>query len=141
MSRDIIIDLDPSRVESLTLGTTSRMSVDSNIPVPVKAKATVKTTEQWMAKKKYIPERGEIIIYSDRNIIDDKLYPGIKVGDGLAYVADLPFVGEEIEAQIMDALNIHIGNSGIHVTPEDKEFWNNKLNYSIDGEKLILNRN
>ena len=50
--------------------------------------------------------------------------PGIKIGDGAAYVQDLPFVDEELRDKIMD----HINNPDIHVSLREKLFWNNKLN-------------
>ena len=38
----------------------------------------------------------------------------------------------------MQKLNLHEDNTSIHVTPEEKIFWNNKLNYDVVGENLIL---
>lgn len=49
--------------------------------------------------------------------------PGVKIGDGRAYVQDLPFL-HEIPQEIWD----HIYNTDIHVTPEDKAFWGDKIN-------------
>ena len=55
---------------------------------------------------------------------------GFKVGDGLAYVVDLPFV---------DALmDLHMRNDNIHVTAEEKAFWNAKNRGFVNGENLIL---
>lgn len=49
--------------------------------------------------------------------------PGVKIGDGRAYVQDLPFL-HEIPQEIWD----HIYNTDIHVTPRDKAFWGDKIN-------------
>ena len=49
--------------------------------------------------------------------------PGVKIGDGRAYVQELPFL-HEIPQEIWD----HIYNTDIHVTPEDKDFWGDKIN-------------
>ena len=107
------------------------------------------STANWNAAIGFIPLEGEIIIYNDyktiRKVIDgeekDVQVPGIKIGDGRAYVQDLPFIDEELRDKSM----AHINNPNIHVTLQEKLFWNNKLNVDdnaelIDGA-LILNRN
>lgn len=99
------------------------------------------TTANWKQKTSYIAPVGTIIVYTDRNVIDGVKYAGVKLGDGLAYVVDLPFVGDDIAAQVVAMLNEHVNDTGIHVTSEEKEFWNNKLNCVVIGEKLYMNRN
>jgi hypothetical protein len=103
------------------------------------------TTENWNRKRSFIPIRGEVIIYMDAGHMENDQgetidVPGIKIGDGLAYLIDLPFVGDDAKNQILSELQEHIGNTSIHVTQENREFWNNKLNYEMSGETLILNR-
>ena len=103
------------------------------------------TTEYWNNQIGYVPEEGEIIIYSDYKfkLVDNQYIsvPGIKIGQGMGYVQDLAFVGEDLA----DALSNHITNMMLHVTPEEKERWNNKLNVDDDAEvineSLIFNRN
>ena len=67
--------------------------------------------------------------------------PGVKIGDGQTYVQDLPFVDAELRETIMN----HINNQDIHVTLQEKLFWNNKLNVDDNAElvdgALVLNRN
>ena len=96
--------------------------------------ATVHTTSYWQAHPTYLPALGEIIVYSDRSTIHGVNEPGIKIGDGNAYVADLPFIDDTIQA--------HINNSAIHITTEERNFWNNKLNCDdiVEHETLLLNR-
>ena len=107
------------------------------------------TTANWNAARGFIPLEGELIVYNDyatiRKVINgveqDVTVPAIKIGDGRAYVQDLPFVDEELRDRIM----AHINNNDIHVTVMDKLKWDNKLNVDdnqeiIDGA-LILNRN
>lgn len=107
------------------------------------------TTANWNNARGFIPLEGEIIIYTDYKTITENVngdniitfVPGIKLGDGRAYVQDLPFVDKELREELLN----HINNSNIHVTALEKEFWNNKLNvndYSevVSGE-LIFNRN
>lgn len=106
-------------------------------------------TQAWNNARGFIPLRGELIIYNDyktiRKEIDgverNVLIPGIKIGDGRAYVQDLPFIDEELRDQIMS----HINNPDLHVTLQEKIFWNNKINVDDDAElingALIFNRN
>lgn len=111
------------------------------------------TTANWNNAVGFIPLDGEIIIYTDYKTITEvvdnqnvtKNIPGIKIGDGNAYVQDLPFMDNDLR----DALMAHIANTNVHVTLNDKSFWNNKLNYDdtleindeLVNETLVLNRN
>lgn len=106
------------------------------------------TTSGWNSMPSYIPKRGEICIYTDYATIQDDMgndivCPGIKVGDGNAYLIDMPFVGAEIRYEILQRLKLHEENTTVHITQAEREFWNNKLNYEYDEteEILILNRN
>lgn len=107
------------------------------------------TTANWNAARGFIPLEGELIVYNDyatiRKVINgveqDVTVPAIKIGDGRAYVQDLPFVNDELRDQILN----HINNPEIHVTMAEKLFWNNKLNVDdsseVVNEALIFNRN
>lgn len=102
------------------------------------AKLTMDTTAHWAEKLTYIPQRGEIIVYSDRQIIDGVEYPGVKIGDGKAYCVDLPFVGDDSNNAIIDLINNHINDTDAHLVPGERDAWNRKVSCSIDGERLIL---
>lgn len=91
------------------------------------------STEGWATKPTYVPKAGEIVIYTDSG--------KIKIGDGNVCVVDLPFIGESDSGAIMDALRNHINDRVIHVTPEDRDFWDNKLNYDVLDEELVFTRN
>ena len=107
------------------------------------------TTANWNAARGFVPLAGEVIIYNDYKSIQKEidgeirnvLIPGIKVGDGQTYVQDLPFIDEELRDRIMN----HINNENIHVTLQEKLFWNNKLNVDDASEvvdtALVFNRN
>lgn len=112
------------------------------------------TTANWNAARGFVPMAGEIIIYTDYNSYQKEvngriktiLIPGIKIGDGGAYVQDLPFVDEDLRDMLMD----HINNMDLHVTLGEKTFWNNKINVDdayeavhdeLIDEMLVLNRN
>ena len=116
------------------------------------------TTENWNNAIGFIPLPGEIIIYED---YETKTYeveeygetvtktvniPNIKIGTGNAYVQDLAF----IDSNTKDILMAHIQDHDIHVTLQEKVFWNNKINVDdadeqiygrLEDETLILNRN
>lgn len=96
------------------------------------------TTENWNKKASLISELNTIYVYVDHQTkIDEEgkeiWIPGIKIGDGKAYLIDLPFSDELMIA--------HINDLGIHVTPEEKEFWNNKVRTymdTVEGEQLVF---
>ena len=102
-------------------------------------------TEYWNNRYGYVPEQGAIIIYSDygHKIVDGQVVdvPGIKIGNGNAYVQDLAFVGDSLANVIYS----HIMDTAIHITPQERDFWNNKLNVDDNAEvvndSLIFNRN
>lgn len=131
--------LDLENVQDLQL------DIGCNAPVLVSVKYN--TTANWNAQLRYVPAKGELVIYSDHISFEKDgvtvYQPGLKIGDGNAYLIDLPFVGETDVTDILNALDEHIHNTDIHVTPEQKTFWNNKLNYQADEqtETLVLNRN
>lgn len=103
------------------------------------------TTAFWNAQTGFVPEDGEIIVYTDKStkIVDGvTVYiPGVKIGSGNAYVQDLAFVADDIA----DSLLSHINDLVAHVTQADRNKWNNKLNVSdvaeVVGETLTFNRN
>ena len=112
------------------------------------------TTANWNAARGFVPMAGEIIVYTDYSSYQKEingqiktiLIPGIKIGDGGAYVQDLPFVDEDLRDTLMD----HINNMDLHVTLGEKTFWNNKINVDdayeavhdeLIDEMLVLNRN
>ena len=120
--------------KALSLGTTS-------VPTMNVVEAKIDTTANWNNKTSYIPRRGVVIVYSDKwKDLQGNDVPGVKIGDGQAYVVDLPFVGSDTAEELVELLNGHINNTVIHITAEEREFWNNKLNYTIDGETLEFNR-
>lgn len=115
------------------------------------------TTENWNNATGFIPLPGEIIVYDD---YETKTYtieeygqmvtktvniPNIKIGTGNGYVQDLAFVDEKTRDMLIE----HINNQNIHVTLQEKLFWNNKVNVDdsediavgeLSDETLIINR-
>lgn len=104
------------------------------------------TTSGWNSNPQYLPKRGEICVYTDYTTIQDDMgnditYPGIKVGDGNSYLIDLPFVGADTRYLLIQMIRDHEANTTIHITQAEREFWNDKLNYDVSEEELILTRN
>ena len=116
------------------------------------------TTENWNNAVGFIPLPGEVIVYTDyetktyqteeygETVTKTVQIPNIKIGTGNAYVQDLAFVDEKTR----DILMAHIEDHDIHVTLQEKVFWNNKINVDdaaeqvsgeLADETLILNRN
>ena len=91
------------------------------------------TAAGWAVMPDYVPKAGEICLYSDT--------AKIKIGDGSAFIVDLPFIGEQDIQTLREALRRHMEDMTAHVTTREKEFWNNKLNYEVSGDTLVLNRN
>lgn len=83
------------------------------------------TTAEWSAQTTLVSLRGAIYVYSDYSTDGQgRDVPNIKVGDGLAYVVDLPFMN-------MD------------VTEAQKTFWNNKVRCYVNNnsENLVFTTN
>ena len=99
------------------------------------------TTAYWNAQPSLISEAGALYIYTDYQTVDNgdgtyTIYPAIKVGDGTSYVTDMPFASSD-----NPLVAAHIEDSTIHVTAEEKAFWNAKWAGYIDGgspENLIF---
>ena len=94
----------------------------------------VNTTEYWNSNPALIGEKDIVYVYTDHITNDDEEpIPAYKVGDGLAFLIDLPFSD--------DILLRHINNNVIHITQAEREFWNNKVTAYIDAldlENLVL---
>ena len=99
----------------------------------------IKTTTEWQSQLNYVPKKGEILVYTDKQILNNnKTVAGVKIGDGMAYCIDLPFIGDDIAENLL----IHIQDATVHITQEERNFWNSKLNCQdiVEDEILILNR-
>lgn len=112
----------------------------------------VDSTENWQQAANFIPLKGEIIVYSDyasKEVDGETKYiPNFKIGDGMAYGIDLPFVSDDLR----DSLLSHMSDRNLHITNEERVFWNNKVRcyidteedeeeYIIDGETLVFTVN
>lgn len=110
-----------------------RFSSGSGEPVPsAPGLISENTTDGWAAMPLYVPKDGEFCIYSDIH--------ELKIGDGQVPIVDLPFVGHHETQAVNDALMQHINNTAVHVTQDDRDFWDAKLNCGTAGETLIFTR-
>ena len=134
----LILNMGRSGAQELVMNPVSALTMVLPTATGGKVQVIVDTTANWATKTTYVPRTGEIIVYSDRNVIGGVNYPGVKIGDGTTYVVDLPFLGDDIAGQIIGVMNNHIANNSIHVTPAEKEYWNNKLDSGVTGETLVL---
>lgn len=81
------------------------------------------TTSYWEKEGKTISRKDVVYIYTDRRIENEVPIPGIKIGDGLSYIVDLPF------------------SESSNVTQEEKNYWNNKVSAKMSetiDENLIF---
>lgn len=110
------------------------------------AQIIIKTYDEWAFDAYEISKKGQIYIYIKDENNNDNVFPvDIKIGDGKAYIVDLPFILNPIQ-EIKILLEEHINDSNIHTSIEQKQFWNNKLNVIDEPNQvfkniLIFNRN
>lgn len=90
------------------------------------------TTAAWNAQVQLTSQANTLYIYTDHQIDSQgNRIAGIKVGDGNAYLIDMPFT----DAVIME----HINDNIRHITAEERAFWNNKVScYLADNDRVIF---
>ncbi len=93
------------------------------------------TTANWNAHPELVSVAGYIYVYSDYQTDGDDNIPGIKVGDGNAYLIDLPFTDSLYKEHIEDTVS--------HITSAERTAWNNKITCYIsptDPTNLIFTK-
>ena len=93
------------------------------------------TTTDFEDMKTTVPSIGQLFILTDLRSITKSdgttiTSAGIKVGDGIKTIEQLPY----IDWFYWD----HINDKNIHVTAEQKTFWDNKITCKVDDETLNL---
>lgn len=107
---------------------------------PGAAKILFDTVEGWNSQPDLRSQLGTIYVYTDKDYILNPDHtsityvPGIKIGDGNAYLIDKPFITAAIEAKLIK----HIDDVLKHIQPGEREKWNNKLNYIDPGNTDML---
>ena len=89
------------------------------------------TTATWNSQPQLVSRKGFIYIYSDWTIDEEgRTIAGTKIGDGDAYLIDIPFT---------DGMWFnHVNDAVIHITPEEREKWNNKVRCYISDNSTNL---
>lgn len=62
------------------------------------------TEENWLKAVNFVPKEGEILIYD----ADNNNSVRIKIGDGIKKVNELPFLSEDIKADISSKSSVEI---------------------------------
>lgn len=111
--------LNPNADWSAESGSSNILNKPENI-----GKIVSGNTDWWDAQRNLVGVKDTVYIYNDYQTYERQdgtvvNIPGIKIGDGKAFLIDTPF----IDQLSMD----HINNHDIHITPEERAFWNNKV--------------
>lgn len=90
------------------------------------------TTAAWDAQVQLQSQANTLYIYTDHQVDSEgNVIAGIKVGDGNAYLIDMPFT----DSAIME----HISDNVRHISAEERVFWNNKVScYLADNDRIIF---
>ena len=90
------------------------------------------TTAAWDAQVQLQSQADTLYIYTDHQVDSEgNVIAGIKVGDGNAYLIDMPFT----DSAIME----HISDNVRHISAEERAFWNNKVRcYLADNDRIIF---
>ena len=94
------------------------------------------STADWDSQTQLVSEEDAIYIYTDHDTYGGDDLPAIKIGDGTSFLIDMPFITDHTS----ELLN-HIADSDIHVTIQEKTFWNNKVSCDesrISADNLLI---
>lgn len=80
------------------------------------------TTEYWNSQPELVSDEDIFYLYDDGHDTPIR----IKVGDGKAFLIDMPFLD--------DAIAEHIQDDTIHITEIERESWNNKVRCFVDND-------
>ena len=107
------------------------------------------TEEEWNAQPTLITSEGALYIYSDHTkVIDPQtgevtLIPALKIGDGVSYLSELPFIGGGSDPEIAQKVEVlthvvddHIQDGYVHIQNGERETWNSKIRAKIDEENV-----
>ena len=97
------------------------------------------TEANWNNQRLLIGQENHIYVYLDHSIVNNVPVPAIKIGNGNSYLIDQPFASPDTQTLLE-----HIWNTEIHITQEERTFWNNKVRSTFDQatpRTLILTKN
>ena len=100
---------------------------------------TVIVTHKNEIDPTYVPEQSQIVITIDDVFIDSQgdevEITTVKIGDGAVSYSDLPVVNEYMTQQIIN----HITNVSMHVSDEDREWWEKHMDATYDESNERMN--
>lgn len=98
------------------------------------------TTANWNATPQLVAAAGTLYVYTDHAFDGEgNPLPGFKVGDGNAYLIDIPFADTALQERVDE----HISDTEVHITQTERDFWNNKercFTDDSDPETLIFTK-
>jgi len=78
-----------------------------------------------------VAEADTLYVYTDHSVDSQgNTIAGIKVGDGMSYLIDMPFTDK--------LLTEHISDQTVHITQAEREFWNNKVRCYMTGASQLV---
>lgn len=97
----------------------------------------VDTKENWDAQRDLVSDANTVYFYRNFKTIqlDNNTFqniPGIKLGDGSAFLIDLPFISDP--TPFWD----HINDQVRHITDAERMYWNDKVGCEAGNENLIF---
>ncbi len=128
-SQNVLLDVS-DKSQNLAI----EMAPVGNVLINERTEVLRGTSDYWNNQRYLISRKNVFYLYTDYKSYTDPdtgeitYTPGLKIGDGLAYLIDLPF----------------IGGYGIDITQEMIDFWNNKWRGYLDfnnSENLIFTVN
>lgn len=96
----------------------------------IKSRVMYGTTAYWDGQPELIAKENAIYVYTDGFPREIHNIVRFKVGDGQSYLIDLPYTDMVYYDHISDPI--------IHITQEEREFWNNKVSCKIEGENIVF---
>ena len=94
----------------------------------IKSRVMYGTTAYWNEQTELIAKENAIYVYTDGFPRTTHNIVRFKVGDGQSRLIDLPYTDMVYYDHISDPI--------VHVTPEERDFWNNKVSCKIEGETI-----
>lgn len=95
------------------------------------------TKANWDTQSSLVSVAGTVYIYSDYyQDSGGNDIPGVKVGDGNAFLIDLPVAGKLYDEHMADSVR--------HITSAERTAWDNKVRCymdTVDTENLIFTTN
>lgn len=96
----------------------------------LKANIVYGTTAYWDGLENFIAKENTIYVYTDGYTKDAKNIARFKVGDGHTLLVDVPYT----DMVFYD----HVNDPIIHITQDEREFWNNKVSCYAREENLVF---